>query len=898
MTVTKINQPFKYFQDEKFGHYIYVKVKGTDKIPMSKNWQSYQPVDPQHITAAGCQVGFALGSELFVIDLDLYKKDGQSSARKLLVKYPELKECSRVRTMRGGLHLFLSLKGDNGYLAKTLKDEYPGIDFLRQRMFVMCAGNPGYTWEREVNDWQNLIPVPAGLIAELKAPSNRRVEDSDLDHTVIDSAQLKAILDQLNPNDFNGVEHPKGHGKYEWLKLMMSCAAAVGYGEDQGGGFHVFDTWCRQVEYYADTGCPLPRWNSVKPMPGGVTISSLYSICNKEGVDWREASNLPPKPADVSLFEAFEDVVERQGGKWKGPEVVDVERWSEEIDDPELDPDSFSAFYEDPELESTHTESNVNSAPSEISDLEALANFVDIDSIAKNYSKSTGNTDPSDISDGDLLGILEEVLAKPREEHDEFVVSISDRTGKSITSIQYRLKKLVFIGTETDVNIKLSDRAIANKLIRVLKYVGLDLDPVFTEGAIFYYKSDGCWSLLEGSDLYSFVAEITDNCYGVCKHAQYEHLAKALNHEAKARFKHERFFLDAISGIAFKSQFYTLTSGGQIRFCELLPQHRVRFKFGFDIDIDLAHQYETPLYDQFLDKSVDNLADPTNMQGALIAQFMGAALFDLGPTLGKALMVKGSGANGKSQLLRIFKALSPNPTGGGVLTIEGLRQERSIQAIYDKKVVIMSELPGIHSKVMGKSADFKALITGDEMNTRRLYGEIFDFKFRGILVMSGNNMPNFDDAGKGLERRVLSVSMDRDIDKDDKIANIGERIVREELQGVIVMAMLEVSQMVKSGKEFAKSSEDYNFFEEVDTVQAFVKDKCKVGKHLSTRKSDLYETYLDYCRDELGEEVIGKQAFNKSLKTEYRLTERVSKIDDRKSVRIWIGINLLVENVD
>ena len=862
MPFMKINQQFKYLQDEKYGHFIYVKVFGNDKIPVAKNWQSYSPVDPDHITAAGCQVGFALGSEIFVIDLDLYKKDGQKSAKKLIGKYPELKACPRVDTMRGGKHLFLSLKGDNGYLAKTLKSEYPGIDFLRQRMFVMCAGNPGYSWERKISDWDKLIPVPTELIAELKSPSNRRLEDVDLDHTVIDSAQLKAILDQLNPNDFNGVEHPKGHGKYEWLKMMMSCAAAVGYGDDAGCGFHVFDNWSRKVAYYADSGCPLSRWDSVKPMSGGITISSLYDICNREGVDWREASNLPPKPADVSLFSSFEDAIDRQGGKWTGPDIIDV--------DPDFELDDLSI-----------NEENEKISP------KALDGLVDVDEV-----DGTENT-AADISDSDLLGVLEEVLAKDRVGHDDLILSISDSTGKTITSLQYMLKKLVFIGLETDINIKLSDRDIANKLIRVLKYVGLDIDPVFTEGAIFYYKNDGCWTLLEGSDLYSFVSEITDNCYGVSKHQHYEQLVKSLNHEIKARFKHERFFLDAITGVAFKSQFYTLSSSGEIKTCKLLPRHRIRFKFNFDIDFSKTHQYKTPLYDQFMSKSVDNLADDINMQGILVQQFMGAALFDLGPTLGKALMVKGSGANGKSQLLRIFKALSPNPSGGGVLTIEGLRQERAIQAIYDKKVVIMSELPGIHSKVMGKSADFKALITGDEMNTRRLYGEIFDFKFRGILVMSGNNMPNFDDAGRGLERRVLSVSMDRDIDKGDKITNLGDRIIAGEIQGVIAKAILAISRMLKTSGEFAQSSADYNFFEEVDTVQSFVSDCCETGKDLKTKKSDLYEIYLDYCRDELGEESIGKQAFNKSLKTEYRLREKIAKFEGGKTTRFWLGIAIL-----
>lgn len=826
MTDDTNKQSFDYPQSIKSGHFIEVSVKGFEKKPVYNGWQKYKAINPQSIIDAGYQVGFALGTEVLVIDLDLYKKEGKASAQKLLDKYPILAKCPRVNTMRNGKHLFLSCKTGTGQLSKTLKEIYPGVDFLRQRMFVMCAGNPNYRWQKKVCNWSKLPIAPEGLITELLEPVRSGHATTDLDHTVIDADQLRAILYQLDPNDFNGVEHPKGMGKHEWLQLMMACCAAVGFNDDQQG-YDVFDEWSRQVPYYADTGCPRPRWRSIAYKERGVNISSLYRVCDLEGVDWREASGLPPKPVPNDIFKDFSFLID-----------------------------------DDRVLEQAPTESKESAG--------ALSSTMD-------------------VQDTDLISIIEDILLEKRDLHDKLFGALSNRCGKSLTDLQYRAYKILFIGTDTDMNLKLSDRLIAIKLLRVVKYMGMDHVPTYTEGDVYIYGSDGCWQRFDKDALDVFVMDIADNCYGVNKLAHYEGIRRALRKMIVTKFSDPEFFLNAHKGVAFGKRFFELRDNGVLNEIPIASFHRIRHKFDFDFN---STPNPTPLYDQFMALSVDDLSDVNcNRQGRIIEQFMGASLFGLGTSYAKSLLIQGSGSNGKSQLLDIMEKVTPNKGGAASFSLEGLRDDGAIAGIYDKTLVLVPELAGSHSKLRYKGSKFKALVSGDRMSTRRLYGDRFDFRFNGSLVMVGNKPPVFDDAGLGLERRIISISMDRKIPESSKIRDIGKLIAHDEIEGVIVRAVLAAIELVKSGTGF-ETSGDHKFIENQDTVKTFVRNRCTLGKDLQTHKSSLYGEYCEYCDYALCEDAIGKQAFNRELMFELGLKEMNAKDKQGKSTRVWRGITL------
>lgn len=827
MTDDTNKQSFDYPQSIKSGHFIEVSVKGYEKKPVYNGWQKYKAINPQSIIDAGYQVGFALGTEVLVIDLDLYKKEGKASAQKLLDKYPILAKCPRVNTMRNGKHLFLSCKTGTGQLSKTLKEIYPGVDFLRQRMFIMCAGNPNYRWQKKVGNWSKLPIAPDGLIAELLEPVRDNHATTDLDHTVIDADQLRAILYQLDPNDFNGVEHPKGMGKHEWLQLMMACCAAVGFNDDQQG-YDVFDEWSRQVPYYADTGCPRPRWRSIVYKERGVNISSLYRVCDLEGVDWREASGLPPKPVPKDIFEDFSFLID-----------------------------------DDRVLEQAPTESKESAGP--------LSSTMD-------------------VQDTDLISIIEDILQENRNKHDALFGAVANKCGKSVADLQYRAYKIIFIGSDTDMNLKLSDRLIAIKLLRVVKYMGMDHVPTYTEGDVYVYGSDGCWQRFDKDALDVFVMDIADNCYGVNKLPHYEGIRRALRKMIVTKFSDPEFFLNAPKGVAFDKFFFKLSQEGFLSSSLITFSERIRHKFNFPLC--MYKKYETPLYDQFMALSVDDLSEVNcNRQGRIIEQFMGCSLFGLGTSYAKSLLIQGSGSNGKSQLLDIMAKLTPDKGGAASFSLEGLRDDGSIAKIYDKTMVLVPELAGSHSKLRYKGSQFKALVAGDRMSTRRLYGDRFDFRFKGSLVMIGNKPPVFDDAGLGLERRIISISMNRKVPESSKIIDIGNIIARDEIEGVIVRAVLAVVDMVKSGNGF-DSSGDHKYIEDQDTVKAFVRNCCTLGKDLQTHKASLYIEYCEYCDDHLGEETIGKHAFNRELTFELGLKEMNTKDKQGKNTRVWRGITL------
>jgi len=396
MSNKKQNQSFSYSQSEKTGHYIAVRVEEATKIPLYSGWQHYKPLSPHVIVKNNYQVGFALGTDVLVIDMDVYKWKGKKSAKLLVCRYPELKHAARVKTMRGGYHLFLKYGGNSLLLAKTLKD-YPGIDFLRQGMFVMCAGNPNYKWVKRVDNWDALPLLPSGLVKELGSPKSEIFGAGDVNHTVIHADQLEELLEGIDPYLFNGAKHPKGKGKYDWQDFMMSCAAAVGYGNN-ADGFIVFDSWCRQVSYYKNQGCSRARWSSIKFRNGGITIASLYRTCKTEGVDWKGICGL----------EVIRD---------EAAEAAEAEQWQTLLGEDDGEADVSREDFPEKTIEK----------PSKISMLESI----------------------------------DDILMEPREDHEVLLKMLSESKGGSLQSIKSKVYKMVFIGSDNDMKIKLSDNQIA-----------------------------------------------------------------------------------------------------------------------------------------------------------------------------------------------------------------------------------------------------------------------------------------------------------------------------------------------------------------------------------------------------------------------------------------------------
>ena len=79
----------------------------------------------------------------------------------------------------------------------------------------------------------------------------------------------------------------------------------------------------------------------------------------------------------------------------------------------------------------------------------------------------------------------------------------------------------------------------------------------------------------------------------------------------------------------------------------------------------------------------------------------------------------------------------------------------------------------------------KSLASRDTMAARKLYHEMRDFVPTHKLWIRGNHMPGVVDASDGFWRRILLVHFGVNITEKQKIADLDDQIIRDELPGVL-----------------------------------------------------------------------------------------------------------------
>ena len=126
------------------------------------------------------------------------------------------------------------------------------------------------------------------------------------------------------------------------------------------------------------------------------------------------------------------------------------------------------------------------------------------------------------------------------------------------------------------------------------------------------------------------------------------------------------------------------------------------------------------------------------------------------------LFLLGEGANGKSVFLDVLKYVFG--TYAGVINAKALIDRNAnsipsdIAALANKRFVMMSEFPE-HATL--NTATVKSITGGDEITTRHLYREWFEFKPQFQVVCALNDLPKLTWVDEAYFRRVRTVPFNR-----------------------------------------------------------------------------------------------------------------------------------------
>jgi P4 family phage/plasmid primase-like protien len=232
-------------------------------------------------------------------------------------------------------------------------------------------------------------------------------------------------------------------------------------------------------------------------------------------------------------------------------------------------------------------------------------------------------------------------------------------------------------------------------------------------------------------------------------------------------------------------------------------------------------------------------------KSALLAEFVGAALFGVAVTYQKALFLVAPGGNGKSQLLDVVSALFPE---GYVKAIrpQDWGNEYQRAELAGAMINIVAELP---TKAIAEGSNFKAIITGDPIGARRIYEKPFTYRPRCAHIISGNAFPDALDTSDGFWRRLLVLTMTRRFDgTPDEVRDLAQIIIREELEGVLAWAAAGAKRLIaNNGYTIPSSSQAAvsSWRKESDPVAMWIEQRTNSSSEGSppTQTSELF---LDY----------------------------------------------------
>jgi P4 family phage/plasmid primase-like protien len=169
----------------------------------------------------------------------------------------------------------------------------------------------------------------------------------------------------------------------------------------------------------------------------------------------------------------------------------------------------------------------------------------------------------------------------------------------------------------------------------------------------------------------------------------------------------------------------------------------------------------------------------------------------------KFIVLLGDGKNGKSVLLNILKSFYSNDLVSNV-SIEDLQKKEFLAKLYNKKLNINGDIPDTFLE----NTDVLKKLTGqDTINAKALYENPFDFNNKAKIIFSCNKLPKSKDKTFGYYRRFCIIPFVNKISERDKITDLDEIIIKNELDIIASWAIEGLKRLIKNNYKFSETKQ-------------------------------------------------------------------------------------------
>jgi P4 family phage/plasmid primase-like protien len=253
---------------------------------------------------------------------------------------------------------------------------------------------------------------------------------------------------------------------------------------------------------------------------------------------------------------------------------------------------------------------------------------------------------------------------------------------------------------------------------------------------------------------------------------------------------------------------------------------------------------------------------------ALIGEVAGSAAMGWATRLvePKALVMFGEGANnGKSRLIELCRGVLPESAVGSVSPMNF--EDPTYRITLVGKLLNTSDELGTEGVISGEI--FKFLVTGNPVQARDLYKPTVTFKSMAQHIFSCNSLPTIQGGmDKGVLRRLGMLGFNRVIPEAERVADITERVLRDEMPLVLSFVVDGAARLLRQGK-FTEPDSSVDLLlkwaRETDTVLGWLDERVvQAEKEARLQTSIAYNDYDKWVRAS-GRKPVSQRKFSQRM---------------------------------
>jgi P4 family phage/plasmid primase-like protien len=256
------------------------------------------------------------------------------------------------------------------------------------------------------------------------------------------------------------------------------------------------------------------------------------------------------------------------------------------------------------------------------------------------------------------------------------------------------------------------------------------------------------------------------------------------------------------------------------------------------IPIEWSEEAECPVIDQFFNEVFPNDAVE------LAYEILGYMLFNDNP-LHKAILLYGSGRNGKGTFIRLARMLVGHNNISAVTPQSLDSSQFSSAQLYGKLANLVGD---VDPRIFKSTEQFKQLTGGDYMMAQHKHKDPFTFRCRALMIAAFNALPRSQDTTEGFFSRWVVVPFSAFFPAGKADPTLIDRLTApDELQGLLRRAVGGLQQVMRRGRFTLPASvvnATNKFRREADPIRGFIDECIKADPHNFTPRSEVYAEYV------------------------------------------------------